>query len=153
MRPAYHALAGIGLGVPLLVISGSWQVAGCFSLATTLMDVDHAVDYAFWGKHPLSLKNFLKKDTTLNSPHMVFIFHGYEWVIIMFALAAMFDHPFIVAVAAGITLHLLMDEVGNRLPNTLTILHPLFYFFSFRLKHRFRASSIYQVRDRNQSVV
>ena len=50
MRPGYHIVASF-VGIPVYILTKSFELALCFSIAEIAMDVDHLFDYAIFDKH------------------------------------------------------------------------------------------------------
>ena len=111
-----------------------------------LLDLDHAVDHLFQSPRPFSLGTFLGAHNSLTWKRMIFFLHGYEWVLLLWAACWIAPHPLLFAVAAGVTSHLLLDEIGNRLPWAPVDLAPGFYFFSWRLGQGFLRSRLTRPR-------
>ncbi|MFH1680253.1 MAG: hypothetical protein ABIH26_06360 [Candidatus Eisenbacteria bacterium] len=133
MKLRYHILSGIGLGAAAgLAGAGKGEIAAA-ALTAGFLDVDHLVDLAVYRrtKRPgegffdvfnedLWIKNFL-------------LLHSVEILLLLVPLLFVSAHRTILLAAwAGLLLHLLLDQVGNR-P------YPLTYFFVYRAFRRFDA--------------
>ncbi len=146
MRPSSHVVAAAGLGVPLYLAGGGPVLAAAASAAMVLIDLDHLVDFLIWGGRPLSLQEFLRPGNTGDWPRVVFVLHAYEWLILLAAAAVGWRSPLLWAVFTGAAGHLVLDEIGNRLPHQPHRIRPLFYFFTYRLWRRFSVAAVSQPR-------
>jgi hypothetical protein len=142
VKPINHICAAALGGAGILSFGGGWQTASAFSASTVLLDLDHVVDHWLFSVEPPTVKNFFRRGSPAYWKRIVFPLHSHE----LFLTAAFFllsaNLPVCTAIFWGYALHLAMDEIGNRLPGHPVWLHPLFYFFTFRLLHRFRPLSL-----------
>jgi hypothetical protein len=146
LRPAVHVGVGVGGGALLAVLSHSPACGLVFAGTTVLMDLDHAVDYVLFGSPPRTVANFFKRGHCRTWSRLVFALHSYELFLLAACLGFWLDNPVVTAGLLGYAIHLLMDEGGNRLPDRLIRIHPLFYFLFFRLWHGFRPEKISWLR-------
>jgi len=109
----------------------------CF-LSGVLIDVDHVLDYwiarrkLFMNYHQLFSFGAHEKTGKL-----FLIFHSYEWLAALWISIMLFSlGPVWWGLAIGITVHMLMDRIGNPL-------RPCVFFFIYRLKHGFSKKWIY----------
>ncbi len=141
MRPPYHLLASTA-GIPVYMLTGSIRFAACFCIAEIFMDIDHIIDYIIFSKRPLRVATFLQKENPSTWSHIVFFLHSYEWIFLLIALSVWLKNSILFAVAAGFALHLLLDEIGNRLPSVRTRISIFFYFFTYRFINGFKVKKI-----------
>lgn len=146
MRPISHAVAGAGLGGAMYLATGDWRLAGVCAATEVLLDIDHAVEHLMRSKRPFSLGTFLKHGNAATWPRMVFVLHAHEWTVALAVGASVSSSPLLWSVTLGVFAHLLLDEVGNRLPWTHTRIYGPFYFFTYRLAHGFRTGAISEPR-------
>ena len=132
MRPVHHVVAA-GAGVPIYFMTGSVTFAAIFCIAEIFMDVDHVIDYIFFGKRPLSVAMFFKEGNPLEWSCLVFFMHSYEWMVLLAVFSGLLKNSMLAAVTAGLLFHLILDEFGNRIFLRSTRLNRFFYFFTFRL--------------------
>ena len=146
MKPSAHAAAGIVLGAGALVVSRDAVVACAAAAAHVLLDVDHAVEHLLQSPLPFSVSTFLATENALTWKRLVFFLHGYEWVLLLWAACWLAPQPVLIAIAAGASSHLLLDEIGNRRPWAPVDLAPPFYFFFYRLVQGFLRSRLTRLR-------
>ncbi|HBB68192.1 MAG: hypothetical protein A2X28_11290 [Elusimicrobia bacterium GWA2_56_46] len=142
MRLMGHAAAGAGLGALVYQATADWRLAGVAAGTEVFVDLDHVLEHLFRSDRPLCLKTFFSRRNSLDWPKMVFIFHAYEWVVLLAVAAAYFASPLLWAAALGAVVHLFLDEIGNR-----RFIYPGyfalgFYFFSYRLFRGFRVEKL-----------
>ncbi|MHB8880757.1 MAG: hypothetical protein ACYC69_04495 [Thermodesulfovibrionales bacterium] len=147
MRPSYHLLSAGIAGYPYYGITGALDSAVCFATAAVMMDIDHVIDYILWNERPLSLRLFFKKGTLLKGSRMVFFLHGYECIALCYLISWWFNSRLFFAVSNGFMMHLVLDEIGNRLPSACVKLNTFFYFFVYRWIKGFRINKISRVRQ------
>jgi hypothetical protein len=146
MRPKYHAIATAAAAVPVYALTGSPALTAAFAAPCLLIDVDHLLDFVLWEKRPLDPRRFLKEGVPRTWPRLVYILHGYEWIALLALISWQTRSPFVTALAAGWLAHVLIDDLGNRLPSNPTWLNPLFYFITFRMSVGFRRERISRVK-------
>ncbi len=147
MRPLYHVIAAGAGAVPIYYATGSAELAAFFAVSEVGMDVDHLIDHALWSKRPLDYGRFFEKGVTRTWSRIVFILHGYEIIFLWGVFAWWLNSPPAWAVVMGFSVHLLLDEIGNRLPwEPIRIKWP-FYFFSYRLINGFKPDKISSLKS------
>lgn len=152
MRPAVHVGVGVVGGALLAGLSRSPACGLVFAAATVLIDLDHAVDYLLFSTTPLTVSNFFKGGHCRTWSRLVFALHSHELFLLAACLGLWLDNSMVLAALLGYGTHLLMDEGGNRLPSRPFRIHPLFYFFLFRLWNGFRPEKILRLRPEPSGV-
>ncbi|MBF0457114.1 MAG: hypothetical protein HQK99_04380 [Nitrospirae bacterium] len=142
MRPVFHIIAAISGSVPVYIATKSLDCALIYGSTVVFIDIDHLLDYVLWNKRPINLKGFLKMGNAGNWSRVLFIMHGYEWLLILIVLDLSFQNIFVYAMTAGYFVHILMDETGNRLPSCRARIKPLFYLLSYRAAMGFKIDKI-----------
>ncbi len=142
MRPAWHAAAGVGLGTIVYQMTTNWQLALISATTEIFIDLDHVMDYVFHNKYSFCIRTFLSERNSLDWSRMVFIFHSYEWIILLIILAWCFSLPVLWAIAIGAIVHIFLDEIGNRFYISPGRLSLGFYFFIYRLCKGFRTERL-----------
>lgn len=137
MRPVNHVMAAGICAIPYYVLTGSGASAALFAVAAVAIDIDHLVDYILWNKRPLSIAGFFEQGSLLRGRYLVFFLHSYEWMLVLYALSWLTDSPELFAITNGFFMHLLLDELGNRLPSVSTRINAPFYFIIYRIKMGF----------------
>ncbi|PIU15442.1 hypothetical protein COT20_01680 [bacterium (Candidatus Gribaldobacteria) CG08_land_8_20_14_0_20_39_15] len=141
MKPMQHLIfSGIlGLGF-LIFIRPFWAALIAFS-SGIFIDLDHLID--FWAlkpAKPFNVKDFLHSEKYNCQKKWLFVFlHNWESIIGLW-LWAYFGHwsTIVTALAAGLTLHLIMDIANLRSYK----MHPFAYFLIFRLIKGFKKDEI-----------
>lgn len=153
MRPSWHVLAGGGLGLWMYQITQNWQLALGAAVTEVLMDLDHLIEYFTWNKRRFCLRTFLSSYNTFRYPRTIYIFHSYEFIILLAIIAWHSGISLFWAITWGTIVHILLDEIGNRLPSLCVLLSPRFYFFSYRLLRGFRTDALVSRKINNVSEV
>ena len=123
MGPVGHTVISSAVGVGVGAATGS-PVAGAIALgAGVLMDADHLFDFYQW---------YIKG----RSNRVYVLLHAWEYSAIgLVTLAAIFFHPFLLAVVIAHLFHVAADHLHNRLS-------PFAYFIGYRIIKRFDSASI-----------
>lgn len=148
MKPSWHVVAGVGLGVFMYQVSRNWQLAVTSAATEALWDIDHTIEHLIWSKRPFCLRTFLSSYGTTVWLRMFLIFHSYEFLVLLILLTWYFKISFLWPVILGASVHMLFDEFGNRFPWLSFRLRPGFYFFSYRLLRGFRTSDLILRREK-----
>lgn len=133
MRVREHILASSTLAIVFYYFTHSAAGAATAFLSGVFIDLDHLFD--FWitkPAHPFSIKEFMHPCEYMRQNRKVYVFlHNYELVILLWILTWHFNwHPIIFGLAAGATLHLILDDIGNELIT-------FSYFFIYRAAKKF----------------
>ncbi len=147
MRPVHHVAVTAAAGAPVYLVTGSAQLTAIFAAASVLIDLDHLIDFVLWDKRPLDPRRFLKEGVPRTWTKLIYLLHGYEWIALMSLVSWKSANPHLWALTLGWMSHLLIDELGNRLPSKKTRIFPLFYFFTFRLFHGFKRDRIARIKE------
>lgn len=126
MLPHKHALISAAIGAAAWWKTGDPKVGAAAFAAGVLPDLDHGVDYAYYGwrhRHRLILP-----------------LHGYEYAAASALVGAATKSSLFGAVAVSYLVHLLADQLENRT-------HWLGYSLLFRIWHGFRIEAISTVPD------
>ena len=133
MRVKEHILASSTLAIVFYYFTHSLPGAGLVLFSGIFIDLDHLFD--FWitrPVNPFSIKEFMHPCKYMRENRKVYVFlHNYELVIMLWILAWHFSWPpIILGIASGITLHLILDDIGNELIT-------FSYFFIYRAVKKF----------------
>lgn len=105
-------------------------------LSGVLIDADHLLDYAMSHKFSLDLRKIYDACSEVQLTRMPLVLHSYEFVIAVWLAITLFSlNSGWVAFAAGITQHLIIDQIYNPVK-------PLSYFFIYRLARNFDAERL-----------
>lgn len=134
MKAKHHAISSLTLGLILSYLFKNLNVFLATSLVGILLDLDHLFD--FWHakpKNPFNLKAFFSTKTYMQKEHTAYVpLHGYEFAILLWILTWQLDwSPILTGAAAGMSLHLILDDIGNELKT-------LSYFLTYRIYKKFR---------------
>ena len=139
LRPEKHVLLAGALGGVGFLSTRSTSVAVATFLAGVVVDGDHLVDYAiYWkskgGRPPL--KELINGSMFRQWGKFGICLHSYELLLPLWALALISDSITLVSwVSFSFVVHLISDQISYPL-------HPLIYFFTFRLNKRFEFASL-----------
>jgi len=134
MKTSYHTAASAAAAGGIYAWTKSTPLAVSCLISGIFIDVDHIADFFIFSGEKFSLSNFFSWCDDVRWSHVTLLFHSYELYILFAALTFIRWPGNIIAhgVLAGVGLHLVMDQLGNReQPNGIT-LKPLFYFLTFR---------------------
>ncbi|MBI4689203.1 MAG: hypothetical protein HY754_02880 [Nitrospirae bacterium] len=146
MRPIDHVISAGIYVIPYYSLTNSLKYTALFAVAAVAMDIDHAIDYILWNKRPLSIARFFERGSLLKGSYLVFFLHGYEWMLLLYILSWWTNSPEIFAITNGFFMHLMIDEIGNRLPSAPNRINIPFYFFTYRLFRGFRVENMYKTK-------
>lgn len=143
MWARYHIIASFSASAILYAFTRSVG-AGllCFGFGF-LVDLDHIIEYIIhFGAGDLSVRRIYEEcrntdNKTGGFTRLYLLFHIGE-IGVLFWLAYIFTMDiYILAIAVGYSLHLIMDAAGN-------CVSPQTYFISWRLYKRFRTKDLYR---------
>ena len=79
-----------------------------------LVDLDHLIPSIYDGmiKHPVAMIRFWAGKVNVHLRRL-YLFHTYEFVLLMILLGIVFDKPIFLFISIGIVLHLIADAVTN----------------------------------------
>ncbi|MBF0518989.1 MAG: hypothetical protein HQK92_04620 [Nitrospirae bacterium] len=142
MKPLWHGIAGAALGLAAYKVTGSWEFTSVTVAAEILIDIDHILDHLIQSDKPFDIQAFFSFDESLKWKKIMFVFHSYELILLMAIAAFYFSNPLLWAVALGMLVHLILDEIGNRNVSFPIHMVPAFYFFSCRLINGFSVKKL-----------
>jgi hypothetical protein len=132
-----HSALSAGAAVGIYFYSGSLVEAVAFAIFGILVDLDHLIDYLRETGFNLKIKDFMGYFETRKPLKLWLVFHSWDFWLFIFAVTFFWDgHYIIMWGLAGWFFHLGLDQFSNRL-------HPLAYFFVFRLNKKFKAEELY----------
>ncbi len=132
MSPKKHILVSVALGASVVCTTGSVSSGVACLLAGTAVDLDHFYDYFRHFGFKFSIEKFFLGRHFVESGRNFILLHSYELLPFMLAFFYYLNLPQLgIAISIGFLGHLLCDQFVHRL-------HPLNYFFCFRLWHNFR---------------
>ncbi len=139
MRVSTHIYTSAVVATALYAYSHSiWEAGICFT-SGILIDLDHAIDFHLFSGEKFSIANFFSWYHENRWQKIVLIFHSYELFGLVYAAVYYLDSEVLRAVLWGASVHLLLDQIGNKKTNHLS---PWFYFMSYRIVVRFRREKL-----------
>ncbi len=100
------------------------------------LDLDHLFDYFIFTGLKFNLDNFIHARYFCSSGHLFLPLHAWEWPIILLILSRFrILTPWLLALAAGISVHLIFDQLSNHM-------YPLGYSIIFRVINGFQIDQI-----------
>lgn len=126
-----HTVAAFPLMAGVYVATRSLTAAVLAGASSVLIDVDHVPDYVYFRGGWRGLRDFFRTCYQGRLVKTFVLFHAWEWAIGCWMLILAWSAPqWILAVAAGITYHLVLDQVFNPVDRS-------FYWISCRARHGF----------------
>lgn len=132
MTITQHAVITSVVCAGLYLASHSLGMAIACFVAGVLIDFDHLLDYVVNFSPRFGVRHFFEcfKDQVFD--RIIVFLHAWEWVALAIALAAVSRSSVMIGIAAGMLLHMALDQVFNRH-------NPCGYFLAYRLANRFDA--------------
>lgn len=132
-----HVVISAAGSAAILAGGGGWESAAAFSLCGVFIDLDHFADYWRETGFNLDIPRFMKYFSGRKAKKLLLFMHGWELPSLVIAVSLALGLPtWVFWGTAGWLVHLLLDQRYN-------YLHPLAYFWAFRLKHGFDAEKFY----------
>jgi len=114
MSPSAHALSSLFAGGLLFAATGDMAAASSCFAAGILIDLDHLLEYIWYVGLPWNPKDFVEACRETRYPKTFLFFHSWELLAILWIyLFASFQVGAPLGCAVGLTLHLLLDQLGN----------------------------------------
>jgi len=130
--------------------TGSPSLTAAVSVGGFLIDRDHVVDYVLFDRQrDLRPGVFLRHFLGGHVRYAVLALHSYELFAALIACAWWFDAPLVSAYLIGALMHLALDIVFNGRLTPYSI--AAFYSFSYRFAHRFDATALLGMAEREVS--
>jgi len=139
MRVSTHIYTSAAVATALYAYSHSiGEAAICFA-SGILIDLDHAIDFHLFSGEKFSVANFFSWYHEGRWQKILLIFHSYELFGFVYAAACYLHSELLRAVLWGTSVHLLLDQIGNKKTYQLS---PWFYFMGYRIAARFRREKL-----------
>jgi hypothetical protein len=146
MQLKHHAAMSTVISAGVYYLSGSWGLATVSFLSGILMDLDHVIDYVLHHGTRFNIKDFFRFFMEERYTRLTLIFHGWEWLIILFILSWLTGWDILVTgVFIGFSQHLILDKLYN-------ISRFSSYSFFYRLSVGFDPEFIY-LKNRKRDVL
>jgi len=145
MKPSRHIIASVCVGGAITFFTKSIY-AGIICFASgVLVDFDHIIEYVIHHRWKnLSLKNVYHMsertcagDNNRGFKKLYLLFHSGEIAILLWILTVCTRNIYVLAVAAGYSLHILLDCMGNPMQN-------IGYFMFWRAMNKFDTEKLFK---------
>lgn len=114
MKLKHHLAISTGVSGIVYYFSESWGLTITSLIAGVLIDLDHLIDYFLNEGLKLDVKDFFKFYREERYRRLTIIFHGWEWLILLFLLSWFSRwNPILTGLFIGFTQHLLLDKFYN----------------------------------------
>jgi hypothetical protein len=117
MKPGHHAAVSIVISGILYSIFKSWGLAVASLISGIFVDLDHIIDY--WIEYGLRVNlkqffNYFDEKNFKNRKKLFFVFHGWEWLIVLVAAAWLTGwNLWVTGLLIGYGQHMIIDELYN----------------------------------------
>jgi hypothetical protein len=139
MKTSVHVSTSAILAGAIYAYSRSVPEAVSCLLSGILIDLDHIADFHLFSGERFSLSNFFAWCNESRWQRITVIFHSYELLGILCAVAYYLDSAVLLGIVWGAGLHLLLDQLGNLRPYRLS---PWFYLLGYRIVLGFRRDNL-----------
>ncbi len=139
MKPSVHVSTSAILATAIYAYSRSVPEAASCLVGGVLIDLDHVVDFHLFSGERFSLTNFFSWCNESRWQRLTVIFHSYELLGILCAIAYYLDNAVLRGIIWGAGLHLLLDQIGNLRTFRLS---PWFYLLGYRIVMGFRRDKL-----------
>ena len=133
-----HLIISVAGSAAILAGGGDIRSAAAFTAVGVFMDLDHLADYWPQTGFNTDLARFMTFFSKRENQFMLLFLHGWEWCLGTFLglllAGCSLAWPYWACLAWFV--HLLLDQRFNGL-------HPLSYFFFFRLARGFKSERLY----------
>ncbi len=129
-----HILLALLVGAFSWWLTQSWLWVAIGMGVNIFMDLDHVLEYVAWA-HRFRLREFLLGQYFKEKGTIMVVFHGWEYVLLMFILWLWTGAGGWLVLAVAMGSHLLFDQLSWDL-------YPGAYFIFYRLKNHFAIAKI-----------
>lgn len=139
MKPISHVVAsGVFGSAFYLLTQSSLASLVCFT-SGIFIDLDHWLDYYLaTGNKLVGPKALCLYCYELKFSNIYLLLHSYEITVLLWLVISAFKlNIYWIAIASGITQHMIFDQLGNT-----RMLNPLGYFLSYRINNNFKTDLI-----------
>jgi len=138
MKPSQHLAGSTVAAGALYAATGSPTAAASCLLSGVFIDLDHLVDFFLLAGERFSPRAFSEWCRRSAQAKFLLLLHSYELFALLVGWASLGADPVVWGAAAGVGVHLVMDQVGNRGIVPGFRLSGGFYFLVWRLLVGFR---------------
>ncbi len=142
MKLTAHVAISTAAAVAVYKITGLKMLSLSFFLSGIFIDLDHLLDYVLLSRERFSIRNFFSWYEERRWKKIYIIFHSYELLAGLLLAAVLARNEVLTGIAAGCSLHLLADQIGNPGAVPRVRLSPWFYSLSYRYFQRFEKEKL-----------
>jgi len=143
MKTKQHIISSLFLMPIIFAFTKNYFFAVLSGIITILVDIDHIIDFIITQKKIDTLPNMHQAFETFKYVKKnYFIFHSWEIIILLFFGYYFFKNEIFIILCFSIALHLLLDQIYNSFFLKKYSLKLFFYFFIYRLYHKFDVLSL-----------
>ena len=139
MKPSIHVCSSAVLGGILYTLTQSIPMAIATFVSGVFIDLDHVFDYLVFSKEKFSIKGFFSWCYGIRWERVALLFHSYELLLALSIITYFYPNNILIGVLLGSGLHLILDQIGNRIYG---FRFPMFYFLTYRCFVGFHRSQL-----------
>ncbi len=137
MSPFAHLAVSTALSSLIWLQFKSFYAASACLIGGVLWDLDHIPDYIYNYGWQIKTKHFMWSFKNDVLRRIIVFLHSWELIVLTAAAVWLTGrHPVGIGFLSGAVVHLTLDQIFNKH-------HPLAYFFTYRLYHRFLGRRFY----------
>ncbi|MFC1594400.1 hypothetical protein ACFL38_03640 [Candidatus Omnitrophota bacterium] len=138
MKPVPHLIGSAVIGGLFFTFTRSLSSSIACFVAGVLYDLDHFVDYLIhYRKRAKGLKHFYTACVEVEMERSYIVLHSYELIMILWICIVVLQLELVwLAIAIGITQHIMLDQFGNKGAKQK-------YFLWYRAKKRFQTKDLF----------
>ena len=138
MNVKQHVIWSLPFGAIYYYFSKDILSTSIAAASAIVVDVDHFLDYFITQKRLASIRDMVAAFKTYKVIQKnYFLLHSWELVFLLAVFIFIYPNPYVFAVFAGYTFHMLLDQVYNGCFLGAYNIKGLFYFFFYRMHLNF----------------
>ena len=141
-----HIITSIPATVLTFTLTNSISLSLITFLVAIFIDIDHIPDYMLSNRGKFNYKDFVQACIQGRYKKLYLIFHSYELLLGLLVLYWIYNfNHLILSIIIGLAVHLISDQLANPV-------HPLSYFFFYRLYYRFSVKAFYYEKKKSKHI-
>lgn len=132
MNTKAHIVSSAALATGIYATTSSLTMAASALLSGIFIDIDHVIDFFLFSGERFSIKGFTSWCYEGRWDRLILMFHSYELYLAYGLFVYNHPNPIPLGIFLGVSLHLLLDQTGNRHLIKAFTISKWFYFFTFR---------------------
>lgn len=143
MKLEGHLISAVPLGITYYWYTADPLMTAVSMAATVLIDADHYLDYLILVRRfdpPFYARQVYENNRVID--RYFFWFHSWELTLLGWMVFLNTNHSLLGAVLAGVSLHLLIDQLSNTHLLGRYSVKPWFYFMIFRAANGFKVQRL-----------